>query len=153
MLERTSLQLTISFPLINLAKPPPPPPPPNDAAPTTSNNTIATVTTTATATTTCKQCPVSTCPPCPQDQVCASGFTTCSQCPQPRCVSKNTVSSLSPDVGVPTTQKSGNSNAKLIPAVIGSVFGIAVLAAAMFGYTRFRKQRGMGAGLFGTSKC
>ncbi|CAG8573568.1 9101_t:CDS:2 [Paraglomus brasilianum] len=88
-----------------------------------------------------------------EDQVCASGFTTCSQCPQPRCVSKNTVSSLSPDVGVPTTQKSGNSNAKLIPAVIGSVFGIAVLAAAMFGYTRFRKQRGMGAGLFGTSKC
>jgi len=33
------------------------------------------------------------------------------------------------------------------------VFGIAVLAAAMFGYAKFRKQRGMGAGLFGNSKC
>ncbi|CAG8505652.1 539_t:CDS:2 [Paraglomus occultum] len=87
------------------------------------------------------------------DQICVAGFTTCTQCAQPRCQSKKTVSSISPDVGSSNPQKPDNSNAKLIPAVIGSVFGIAVLAAAMFGYAKFRKQRGMGAGLFGNSKC
>jgi len=118
-----------------------------------NNNTVATVTTTATTTTVCKQCPPITCPPCSQDQVCVGGFSTCTQCAEPRCENKKTVSNLSPSVGASNPEKPKNDNAKLIPAVIGSVFGIAVLAAAMFGYARFRKQRGMGDGLFGNSKC
>ncbi|CAG8614905.1 9036_t:CDS:2 [Ambispora gerdemannii] len=90
------------------------------------------------------------CPQCSQGKICVLDLQTCTSCPTPRCgdikvgVSNNSFDKSNENSG-------SNSNAKLIPAVIGGLLGAGLLAAAVFGYMRYKRRRDRG--LFFSSTC
>ncbi|CAG8672344.1 13561_t:CDS:1, partial [Ambispora leptoticha] len=80
------------------------------------------------------------CPVCPQGKICVLDLPTCTTCPIPRCGDIKVGVNSSFDKG--SSGSGSNSNAQLIPAVIGGLLGVVVLVAAGIGYMRYKRRRG-----------